>query len=414
MTIQQALLTPGNDHGRTGKALNPEGVLIHYVGNPGSTAKGNRNWFETGAGGAHTSAHYIVGLQGEILQCVPENERAAHAGKSFGKQWDAMAKTNNSKYLGIEVCHPGTDGMFLPATYTELVKLTADICQRHGFDPRKQVLRHYDVTGKYCPLYYVENEPAWAKFITDVIAALSPSAPAANPTPEPNNAAIIWLFSSSKGLPPESVAGLMGNLYAESGLRPNNLQNGFEKSLGMIDYVYTASVDNGTYANFAGDGAGYGLAQWTYHTRKQTLLDFAKAANASIGNLNMQLDFLWKELQGYTGLVTILKAATTVREASDAVLLMYEKPADLSAAVQLKRAEYAQEFYDRFAEKEPAENLPGGIDLAPFEINGQVFNLPRILRDGRNYVQLNALCEALEIKLGYDESRGMAVLETRQ
>jgi hypothetical protein len=389
----------------------------------------NRNYFENGSGGNHVSAHYIVGLQGEILQCVPENERVAHAGKSFGKQWDAMAKTNNSKYLGIEVCHPGADGQFLPATYTELVKLTADICKRHSFDPRKQVLRHYDVTGKNCPLYYVKNEPAWAKFITDVIVTLSPvihesvknnhefvndGGKIADTSNTADTAAIIWPFFSSKGLPPKAVAGLMGNLFAESGLKPNNLQNSFQSKLGMDDATYTAAVDSGIYTtDFINDKAGYGLAQWTYNTRKRALRDFARAAGTSIGDLYMQLSFLWKELQEYTDLIAILKSAPTVREASDAVLLMYEKTADLSAAVQLKRAEYAQEFYNRFAEKEPTENLPGGIDLAPFEINGQVFNLPRILKDGRNYVQLNALCEAMEIGLRYDEGRGMPVLDTR-
>ena len=91
----------------------------------------------------------------------------------------------------------------------------------------------------------------------------------------------IWNFLKSKGLSSCGAAGLMGNLYAESGLNPQNLQNSYEKKLGHTDASYTAAVDNGSYGNFARDGAGYGLAQWTYHTRKAALLEYAKAAGKS-------------------------------------------------------------------------------------------------------------------------------------
>ena len=82
----------------------------------------------------------------------------------------------------------------------------------------------------------------------------------------------IWSRLTAAGLTPAGAAGLMGNLYAESGLNPANLQNTHEKKLGLTDAAYTAAVDAGTYTNFAGDGAGYGLAQWTYKTRKAALL----------------------------------------------------------------------------------------------------------------------------------------------
>ena len=85
------------------------------------------------------------------------------------------------------------------------------------------------------------------------------------------------------------VSGLMGNLYAESGLVPANLQNSFEKKLGYTDDTYTTSVDNGDYQNFVHDKVGYGIAQWTYWSRKQALLNHAKQAGVSIADLNMQL-----------------------------------------------------------------------------------------------------------------------------
>ena len=97
----------------------------------------------------------------------------------------------------------------------------------------------------------------------------------------------MWNFFKSKGLNDFGIAGLMGNLYAESGLKPTNLQNSYEKSLGMSDAEYTAAVDSGAYTNFANDSAGYGLAQWTFWSLKQELLTYVKNKNASIGDGNI-------------------------------------------------------------------------------------------------------------------------------
>ena len=95
----------------------------------------------------------------------------------------------------------------------------------------------------------------------------------------------IWNFLKSKGLSDYGAAGLMGNLFAESGLNPQNLQNSYEKKLGHTDASYTAAVDNGSYKNFARDAAGYGLAQWTYHTRKAALLDMQRQPGSLLATL---------------------------------------------------------------------------------------------------------------------------------
>lgn len=162
----------------------------------------------------------------------------------------------------------------------------------------------------------------------------------------------IWDFLKGKGLNDYAAAGVMGNLYAESGLNSNNLQNTYEKKLGLTDAQYTAAVDNGSYKNFVHDSAGYGLAQWTYYTRKEQLLNFAKVAGASIGDLTMQLNFLWKELQGYKSVMQILNSAKSIKAASNAILLQFERPADQSEAVQNKRASYGQQYYDKYAAKQ--------------------------------------------------------------
>ena len=162
----------------------------------------------------------------------------------------------------------------------------------------------------------------------------------------------IWSYLKAQGLTDAGAAGLMGNLYAESGLRPNNLQNSYEGKLGMTDAEYTERVDSGSYTNFVRDSAGYGLCQWTYWSRKEALLAYAKKAGKSIGDLEMQLGFLMQELaSGYKTVLATLKTAVSVRAASDAVLLQFERPADQSEAVKVKRAGYGQKYFDKYAQK---------------------------------------------------------------
>ena len=169
------------------------------------------------------------------------------------------------------------------------------------------------------------------------------------------NERLIWDKLLAAGLTPAGAAGLMGNLKAESGLNPKNLQNSFEKKLGMSDADYTAAVDCGAYAGFVTDGAGYGLAQWTHSSRKAALLAYAKARGRSIGDLDVQIGYLLQELQTvFKSLWDKLRTTASVREASDAVLLQFERPADQSAANCARRAALGQEVYDKFV---------GGADM---------------------------------------------------
>ena len=162
----------------------------------------------------------------------------------------------------------------------------------------------------------------------------------------------IWNRLDDEGFNDYGKGGLIGNLDAESGLKPKNLQNSYEKKLGYTDDSYTAAVDNSSYGNFVKDSAGYGLAQWTYWSRKQNMLTFARAAGKSIGDLEMQLDFLCKELkESYPTVYNKLKTAASVREASDIVLTQFERPADQSEAVKLKRANMGQKYYNQYAKK---------------------------------------------------------------
>ena len=162
-----------------------------------------------------------------------------------------------------------------------------------------------------------------------------------------SNAKIIWDYLMKKINNPYGVAGLMGNLQAESGLNPKNLQNSCEKKSGYTDQTYTLNVDNGTYTNFANDKYGYGICQWTSSGRKLGLIQFK--GNKSIGDLTMQLDYLWKELNtSYKIVLNTIKSAKSVKEASDIVLTKFERPKDQSDAVKIKRASYGQYFFDKY------------------------------------------------------------------
>ena len=174
------------------------------------------------------------------------------------------------------------------------------------------------------------------------------------------NAEKIWDKLISAGMTKAGAAGLMGNLEAESALNPENLQNSYEKILGYTDRNYTKAVDNGTYSNFTKDCAGYGLAQWTYWARKQELFSYAKSCKKSIGDLDMQLDFLLKELsESYPTVLKILKTTDNVKTASDCVMCQYERPADTSTTAKAYRASLGQKYYSMFAGRTaPDKSVP--------------------------------------------------------
>lgn len=148
------------------------------------------------------------------------------------------------------------------------------------------------------------------------------------------------------------VCGLMGNIKAESGMKSINMQNSYESLLGMDDVTYTLAVDSRAYGNFATDRVGYGFCQWTSPGRKAAFLSYAKEVGTGIGDAGMQLDYLLHELSTtYRNVLAVLKAATSVKEASDYVVTEFERPADQSKSVLDKRAAYGEAFYEQFVGK---------------------------------------------------------------
>ena len=166
-----------------------------------------------------------------------------------------------------------------------------------------------------------------------------------------SNEQIIWNFLI-KEFSAAGAAGLMGNLFAESGLKPNNMQDTFQLRLAFTDETYTKAVDEGQYKNFVRDSVGYGIAQWTYYSRKQNLLNYAKEKKVSVGNLWMQLEFLVKELkEQYNSLYLFLCTTSSVQEASNKVLLEFEQPQYTGENIKKLRYQYSLNYYNKYSAK---------------------------------------------------------------
>lgn len=151
------LLTP-NEYSRPQLALSKvNGIVIHYTANPGTTAMQNRNYFEglAQSGETHASSHFIVGLDGEIVQCIPTSEQSY------------ASNTRNSDTVSIECCIEDDSGKFNDQTYQSLIELTAFLMGKFHLTT-DDVIRHYDITGKNCPKYYVEHPKAWQQFLDDL------------------------------------------------------------------------------------------------------------------------------------------------------------------------------------------------------------------------------------------------------
>lgn len=143
-----------HDLARTGRKLEQlNNIVVHYVGNPNTTAKQNRDYFNND--GTEVSAHFVVGLEGEIIQCLPLNEISA------------ASNHRNIDTISIEVCHPDISGKYSSLTYDGLVRLLTWLCDSLNLSS-EDIIRHYDVSGKLCPIYYVENPEEWDNLKNDV------------------------------------------------------------------------------------------------------------------------------------------------------------------------------------------------------------------------------------------------------
>ena len=315
------------------------------------------------------SSNYGIGTDGRIALYVEEKNRS----------WCTSSKNNDHQAVTIEVANNSraSNWPVSDKAFSSLVNLSVDICRRNGktkllwlgskekalaykpADDEMVITTHRWFANKACCGDYLYAK--LGELAQMVTAALSTTTENTNKdeieeTPQvtaQTDEAYLWNKLGTVITNDFGKAGMMGNLFAESGLQSINLQNSYESKLGHTDTSYTAAVDNGSYTNFVRDSAGYGLAQWTYWTRKEGLLNFAKSKSKSIGDFrDVQVEYLLHELRtSFKNMVTKLNACTSVKQASDIVLTEFEKPADQGDRVKTTRANYSTHFYNMYAAK---------------------------------------------------------------
>lgn len=396
MKIIQSIMTKNPCYTGGRKLAKVAGLMLHSVGcaQPSAMVFIN-NWNKPTYKNACVHA-FIDGNSGDVYQCLPWDRRGWHcASGSKG--------SGNNTHIGVEMCEPAgikyTGGASFkvtgdPATvkacvartYKSAVELFAKLCKDYGLDPLKDgvVISHKEGCKRGIASNHGDPEHLWSQlglsytmdgFRKDVKAAIGGATVSSTPSDAPKkprttmteDKVYAWLIAH--GLSPAGAVGMMANLFAESALQPTNLQNTGNSKLGMSDVEYTEAVDNGTYGEvkFTTDGYGYGMAQWTYITRKQGLLNASRKAGKSIGDSETQLNYLMDELNGsFRNVLNVLKTATDVKAASDIVLLQFEKPDDTSAAVKNKRAAYAQAYYDKYAKDTNVPAKPASTPAGSF------------------------------------------------
>ena len=340
------------------------------------------------------SSNYGIGTDGAIGLYVDEDNCS----------WCSSSADNDNRAITIE-CASDTKHPYAmnQKVWNSLVDLCVDICQRYGktktiwFNDKATTLAyvpkdnemvftvHRWYSCKSCPGDWLYKR--MGKLSEEVNKKLSqttfwpekeieqPKTGVVYDTEEDRERAIWHFFKVNSDFNDFGIAGLMGNLYSESALRPNNLQNSFEKKLKMTDKSYTTAVNDEIYSReqFINDGAGYGLAQWTFRTRKAALYDFilggANGHLCSIDDLYLQCCFLLKELVQYKEVYKVLSKAVSVKQASDIVLTQFEKPADQSNSVKNKRAAFGKVYYDKYSDAKKdvvKENLGFYIQYGAF------------------------------------------------
>lgn len=388
MKLIESILT-NNPCYKQGRKITVKGLMLHSVGcaQP-SAAVFIRNWNKADYDRACVHG-FIDGNDGTVYQTLPWDHRGWHAGGAA-----------NNTHIGVEMCEPAeikyTGGanftvidkvkaqVSAQKTYLSAVELFAMLCEKFSLNPTADgvIISHSEGYKRGVASGHADPEHLWRglglpftmdTFRKDVEKAMGKTK---EYVPGTMTEADIFAFFKSQGMTDAGVAGLMGNLYAESGLKATNLQNSYEKSLDMTDEAYTKAVDDSSYGNFVKDSAGYGLAQWTYWSRKQALLEYAIKKDTSIGDARMQCEFLMSELcEKYLSVLNVLMKATSVKLASDTVLLQFERPADQSEVVKERRLAFSQAIFDKYANGKSqnatvaASNLPYRVKVSIPDLN---------------------------------------------
>lgn len=282
----------------------------------------------------------------KALSVLCQPERSAGAGCTYSYAYfKAKGRVGKDPKVGAQIffgsaenalTHTGIVTDFNAATVYTIEGNTSDMVAKRSYSRGSATIYGYG--------YPIYDDDTVAQTTTQGVTSRGKTASV--------DPAYIWKLLLSALGNAFGVAAAMGHFDAESRLNPTNLEDAYERRLGYNDQTYTDAVDSGKYAGFVRDSAGYGLAQWTWHTRKAALLTYAKSKNSSVGNVDTQIEFFLKELkESFPSVLSVLKAAKSVREASDVMLTRYECPLDQSEKVKAQRAAFGQTYYNKYAGK---------------------------------------------------------------
>ena len=327
------------------------------------------------------SSNYGIGSDGRVGLYVEESNRA----------WTSSNRTNDSEAITIEVANNTLDPTWTvsEAAFNKLIDLCVDICIRNNIkklvwtgDSSGTLTCHYMFVATLCPGPYLKSK--MSEIAQLINARLQGGEKVEARRNVELNAKEVYKFFKDKGMTDEGVSGLMGNLQAESGLRSNNLQNSFETKLGVNDESYTAAVNRGTCKDmFIYDKAGYGLAQWTFWSRKKALYEYAESIGHTIDSTLMQCQFLYLELfNKYKSVFNVLTSSHNLKECSDIVLTQFEKPANQSDAVKQNRYNMSLSIYTKY--KTDNNNVSTNKEV-PFLVKVNIDNLNIREGAGTNY-----------------------------
>ena len=428
MKLVESFLTK-NPCYMSGRKIEVKGLMLHSVGCPQPKASAFINSWNSPTFDRACVHGFIDGNDGTVYQTLPWDHRGWHAGSSING-------SANNTHIGVEMCEPScityvggatfkcSDIAMAKAvakrTYEAAVELFAMLCKKFSLDPLADgvIISHKEGHSRGIASNHGDPEHLWSQlglsytmntFREAVRAKMGVQT--AN-TSDNSSEKLIWDFLLKQIGNEYGVAGLMGNLYAESGLSPINLQNSYNKKLNISDEDYTRVVDANAYRDFVTDKAGYGLAQWTYYSRKQNLLNFAKQKGKSIGDLDMQLEFLMTELKAYKSVYNTLITATSVSEAAIAVLTGFEKPADQSITVQKKRTEYGQAYFVKYVKATDVV-----APTVPFTVKVTIPDLNIRTGAGTNYAKTGhctgiGTFTIVEVKAGTGSTKGWGRLKS--
>lgn len=394
-------------------------ITIHCTAGQVTVESLGRIFFHTSR---KASSNYGIDKDGRVGLYCDEADRS----------WCSSNRDNDMRAVTIEVSSDNKDPYKVnDIAFNKLIDLVTDICRRNKIEKlvwsankedriyhknNCNMTVHRDFCNKACPGDYLYNRMGE---IANLVNNRLQGDKKVSKIESTMTVKEIYDWLKNCGLTDTGVSGLLGNIKAESGIRSNNLQNGFETKLGLTDKQYTDMVNNGTYSKtqFVNDSAGYGLIQWTYWSRKLGLYEYAESINHNIDSVEMQLQYLMQELNTrYKSVLQVLKTSNDLKVCSDIVLTQFEKPQDQSDKVKDKRYEYSKEIFNTYSNSNTDNTGSNNDFICPCRVRVEINNL-NIRSEASKNSQAVGKCPIgvftiTEVKQGYGSTIGWGKLKS--